>query len=715
MKRLLAAALVATGLPLLVATPAGADEVWSVPASGLPIEGRGYGHGRGMSQYGAQGAALQGVDHRAILDRYYPGTAVGALPAGDSIRVLISQDADGVLEVAGDAGLTVADVNGWSMVLPAEVPRWRFHADTPSGVQLQRLEGSTWVDVSGPMQAPWFQGPSRIKVVLPTGTTVGYRGIVRAVRAGNVVQPVNELSMQDYLRGVVPRESPASFEPEALQAQAVAARTYAAYKRAAGRTPGYDLCSTTACQVYGGSVSWSPGGAFTDLEHPRTNAAIDGTAGEIRTYGGRPALTEFSSSTGGWNTAGGVPYLRAQPDPWDDFPGNPVHAWKATISPAAVQERYPAVGQLRRIRVTGRDGNGEWGGRITSVVLEGVSGSGAPTSVTTTGPALRSALGLRSEWWTVRAGAIQLKWMELGGSSSVVGDPVSGEYAVPGGVAQDFTRGRIYWSPATGAKEVHGGIAQRYLDAGGPGALGLPVSDEEPVRGAVRSRFQRGQIYWTAAAGARVVRGGVLERYLARGGPDGGLGLPVAEEAPHAGGVRAVFTGGRVYWSPGTGAWAVQGAVLARYVALGEAGRLGFPTSDEAAAPGGRFSPFTAGRIYWSEATGAVEVRGGVLEAYLRTGGAGGVLGLPIRAETPAPGGVEARFQRGRVWWSPASGAFEVHGGILDRYLQLGGPGGELGGPVSDEYAVADGARSDFARGSLVWRRATNEVVLVAR
>lgn len=716
MRRLLAVALTAVVLPLLPAAPAAAEEVWTVPAAGLPIEGRGYGHGRGMGQYGAQGAALQGIGYRTILERYYPGTAAGALPAGDHIRVLISQDSDGVLEVLASPGLTVKDVNGWSMVLPESAPRWRFHAGPASGVQLQRLEGGTWVDVSGPMQAPWFEGPPRVRVQLPSGSSVGYRGVVLAVRSGSAVQTVNRLSTEDYLRGVVPRESPASFELEALKAQSVAARTYAAWKRDAGRTAAYDLCSTTACQVYGGSASWSADGAFTDLEHPRTNAAIDATAGELRTYGGRPALTEFSSSTGGWTTAGSVPYLRAQEDPWDAFAGNPVHSWKATITPAAVQAAYPAVGSLRRIRVTGRDGRGEWGGRITGVVLEGMNSSGVATSVSTTGPALRSALGLRSEWWTVKAGAIQLKWMELGGAASVVGEPVSGEYPVAGGVAQDYTRGRIYWSPSTGAREVHGGILERYLALGGPGALGLPVGDEEGVRGGARSRFQRGHLYWTSSYGTKLVLGGVLERYLARGGPDGVLGMPMTDEHPQAGGVRAIFTGGRVYWSSGTGAWAVEGGILARYVAVGEVAGLGFPAADEGPAAGGaRYSRFTAGRIYWSDATGAQEVRGGVLEKFLQLGGSGGLLGLPTRGEAAVPGGVEARFQRGRVWWSAPYGAYEVHGGILDRYLQEGASGGRLGVPVSDEYAVAEGARSDFAGGALVWRRATNDVVLVPR
>ena len=95
---------------------------------------------------------------------------------------------------------------------------------------------------------------------------------------------------------------PASWSPAAVQAQAIAARTYAAYERAHPLTDTYQICDTTSCQVYGGYSS----------EHPDSNAAIAATAGKIQTYGGDPAFTQFSSSSGGWTSAGSVPYLRRE-------------------------------------------------------------------------------------------------------------------------------------------------------------------------------------------------------------------------------------------------------------------------------------------------------------------------------------------------------------------------------------------------------------------
>ena len=132
-----------------------------------------------------------------------------------------------------------------------------------------------------------------------------YRGSLRSLRPSSGSRSrdtVNVLRLDDYLKGVVPREMPASWSPAAVQAQAIAARTYAAYERAHPLTDTYQICDTTSCQVYGGYSS----------EHPDSNAAIEATAGKIQTYGGDPAFTQFSSSSGGWTSAGSVPYLVAK-------------------------------------------------------------------------------------------------------------------------------------------------------------------------------------------------------------------------------------------------------------------------------------------------------------------------------------------------------------------------------------------------------------------
>ena len=132
---------------------------------------------------------------------------------------------------------------------------------------------------------------------------------------------------------------------------------------------------------------------------------MSATAGRVLTYGGDIALTEFSASNGGWTTAGGpsTPYLVAKADPYDgrvpnygsSWP-NP-HTWLDTVSITGLQARYPSIGQFIRFDVLGRDGHGEFGGRVTSVVVQGNTGH-----VTLSGSAFASAAGLKSVWWTVR-------------------------------------------------------------------------------------------------------------------------------------------------------------------------------------------------------------------------------------------------------------------------------------------------------------------------
>ena len=187
------------------------------------------------------------------------------------------------------------------------------------------------------------------------------------------------------MKGVVPREVPATWSPEAVQAQSVAARTYAAYERAHPLTSRYQICDTTSCQVYGGK----------SVEHPASNRAVNETRGEIRTYEGEPAFTQFSSSNGGWTSAGSVPYLPAQQDPYDGWSGNPNHTWATKVTDTRIENAFPRIGNLRRIVVTRRDGHGQWGGRIVSMRLVGPD-----VSVTVSGDTFRFELGLKSEWVT---------------------------------------------------------------------------------------------------------------------------------------------------------------------------------------------------------------------------------------------------------------------------------------------------------------------------
>ena len=192
---------------------------------------------------------------------------------------------------------------------------------------------------------------------------------------------VNDLTLESYLKGVVPLEIPASWSVEAVRAQAVAARTYAAFERRHPKTSAYQICDTGSCQVYGGY----------DAEHPASNAAVDATRRQVLLSGGKPAFTQFGSSSGGWTSAGSMPYLPAQRDPYDGWSGNPMHAWRTTLADETIERAWPGVGDLRRIVVNRRDGNGTWGGRIVTITLRGSGGR-----VQVSGDTFRSVLGLRS-------------------------------------------------------------------------------------------------------------------------------------------------------------------------------------------------------------------------------------------------------------------------------------------------------------------------------
>ena len=147
---------------------------------------------------------------------------------------------------------------------------------------------------------------------------------------------------------------PASWLPAALRAQAIAARTYAAFEVADSTNRVYQLCDSAACQVYVGETA----------EFASTNQATAATAGQIRTIHGAPAFTQYSASNGGWMSAGGEPYLVAEKDTFDPWSGNPYRSWTTKVTAAAIEKAWPSLGRLTGITIGTRDGNGLWGGRV---------------------------------------------------------------------------------------------------------------------------------------------------------------------------------------------------------------------------------------------------------------------------------------------------------------------------------------------------------------
>jgi stage II sporulation protein D len=364
------------------------DQSYPVPASGrYTVRGHGYGHGRGMSQHGAQGAALAGLDHEEILDFYYPGTETGTSPK--RVRVLISSDTTSDLVVTARPTLSVLDRGtGDKRKLPTDLGATQWRIDVTGSnrnVVDYRARGSwkRWRTLKGEGQ---FDASGPLELHTPSGRYT-FRGQLRAAMpspSSTSRDTVNIVSMNGYVRGVVPYEMPALWEKEAVRAQAVAARTYASWNRAQYPDRYYQICDTTACQVYRGMND----------EHPASNAATTATGRMILTYDGEPAFSQFSASSGGWTVAGSVPYLRAKEDPYDDWSGNSNHDWSVKLTAGAIERAYPSIGKLRRIRVTERDGNGQWKGRVLSMVLDGKR-----NDVRITGDDFRWKFGLKSNWF----------------------------------------------------------------------------------------------------------------------------------------------------------------------------------------------------------------------------------------------------------------------------------------------------------------------------
>ena len=278
--RLLGAALalaVIGTLAVLTAIPAQADSAVSARSAKFTIHGAGWGHGWGMSQYGAYGAARKGLSWKRILAFYYRGTQLSTMPSGTKIKVWITADNDSSLRVLPASGLRVRDSTGHSYLLPAgpNYTSWRI-SRLGSGYRLayRTRSGSYLTKSTGLTTGTWsFSTPSKIvKVVLPSGSVRSYRGTLALIKSGSGGRTINTVLLEDYVRGVVPAEMPTSWAADAVRAQAVAARSYAVRLRDVGRYSGYDICDTTACQVYSGMGRETSNG----------NAAVRATAAHDR-------------------------------------------------------------------------------------------------------------------------------------------------------------------------------------------------------------------------------------------------------------------------------------------------------------------------------------------------------------------------------------------------------------------------------------------------
>ncbi|CAA9295578.1 MAG: SpoIID [uncultured Friedmanniella sp.] len=384
-----AVALSLLGSLFLSTPPAHADTAVSPKSGNFTIKGSGYGHGHGMSQYGAYGAAKKGLSWKQILAFYYPKTTLRPMPTGTTIKVWLTADNDSNLRVQPAPGLKVRDADGGSYTMPTgeAYTSWRI-SRSGSGYKLayRTTSGSWKTKTTGLSTSTWSVSSSAkvLRLVLPSGSTRDYRGSMALVKRGTGGRTVNKVLLEDYVRAVVPVEMPTSWLPDAVRAQSVAARSYAVRMRDYYNYSGYDICDTTACQVYGGK----------SREDARGDAAVKATAGTIVTYDGKVALTQFASSNGGAMAQSNLPYLVAKDDPYDGVITS--QAWTRTVSAATLARLWPSVGTVSKLQVISRDGSGPWGGRVGKIKIIGSKGS-----VTVGGSTFQYRFGMRSSLYTV--------------------------------------------------------------------------------------------------------------------------------------------------------------------------------------------------------------------------------------------------------------------------------------------------------------------------
>jgi stage II sporulation protein D len=337
------------------------------------ITGHGYGHGVGMGQWGAQGYAKQGYTYDQILDAYYPGTLLGQTNA-TSIRVLLASGKK-TLTISSKKPITVEDGDGIDHTLPAG-------STTLTPALKLAVDG-------GPEQA--LDPPLTLSPASGSTLTLGhrYRGRILVDNPSKKLRAINVLGLQQYLYGVVPVEMPSSWLPDALEAQAVAARSYALANRKAAAP--FDVYADGRSQAYLGVSGETPAG----------KQAVDETVGQVLTYNGSVADTLFSSSTGGWTQSAadafggsGRPYLVSVRDPYDAI--SPWHNWGPV--PVTAQALGKAVGVVGRVVDATVKRNASR--RVKTLKVTSVS-RGKQLTATVGGEAVRSAFGLRSTWFSV--------------------------------------------------------------------------------------------------------------------------------------------------------------------------------------------------------------------------------------------------------------------------------------------------------------------------
>ncbi len=426
--------------------------------------GSGWGHGVGMSQWGARGMALAGRTHEQILGHYYSGAQVVTQGVSNDLKVLIGERSGSFTLTTGGT-TTVVGVGtvgaGTSLT---------FTRSGSSMVLSGGLTGST-----GGFALVQFAGGGDLRVS-PPGYSYRFGVLSIAVDpAGGLRAVIGGLTMQQYLYGI--GEMPSSWPAEALRAQAAASRTFAQRRRNARTTADFDLYASVLHQAYTG----------TKFQAAAWTNAVDSTAGRVITYGGNLINAVYSASSGGHTEHSEVvwvsplPYLRGVPDPFDVGNGNPHTSWTRTYAGAQLGSWF-GLGTVTGVQILGPLGAS---GRVDRATIR-LTGTGGTRDVT--GTSFRSTVNSRSP-----------------GSQLM-----STKFSVGGSVAEvRLPSGSIRTARADGRTVVIGGTASD--PEGAP--LVRVVSTMGTQRATRETRVVDGKfsVSWTGAPGTRRVCVTVLD------------------------------------------------------------------------------------------------------------------------------------------------------------------------------------------------------------
>jgi SpoIID/LytB domain protein len=541
-------ALVAAIVAVVAAVPAGSGPLRPAAAAGGPPDtfvfpGSGFGHGVGMSQYGAYGQALEGRSATDILTHYYTGTSVAPVNDAVDLRVNLvhAAPADTLYvrgEQLGGAGGAVTISAGGTTVDGGPGDAFVFGV-AGTNVTVARAGGPQVA--AGPAATVTFV-PGLLNVAGPGDTfeSGGHRyryGRLEVAVVAGALEAVLVLKLHgEYLRGI--SEVPSSWPAAALEAQVIAARTYALRKYRLGERPECrcHVYDTVFDQVYAGWVKEAE-----PTYGARWVAAVDATSPSPTTglavlYGGEPITANYFSSSGGRtenneDAFGGspLPYLRSVDDHWSLASYNPRASWRFTKSQADVAAAFglPDVTSLDLSRRTA-------GGAVKTAVARSSTGATASLAGTT----LRSRLGLPGAWirrpvvrvagadrWATSVAAGQLAAPGTGGTVVLAsGDPahlVDGLVAGP--LARHLSAPLLLSAPDALPDAVGAELDRRRPDTavlvGGPGAIGPAVEDALARRGIAVRRIAGDDRWATAAAVAATMGAADGQVVLASGDP----------------------------------------------------------------------------------------------------------------------------------------------------------------------------------------------------